>query len=191
MEEYENAGNKLMYLETEHLILRKARLDDLDSIWHNVWEDASIAEKMLWKTTTTLEDATDRIKRTINYQSQIPAYFVCLKESDEPIGFAGIKEEKPGVFEDCGICIASKYQGRGYGKEVVNALIYLAFDLLHGKEFIYGCFHENEKSKGLAKSLGFKYTHSVDEVRKWDGYQYQADYFLLRNSTIKPEHGID
>lgn len=29
----------------------------------------------------------------------IPAFFTCLKETDEPIGFAGIKEIEEGGYE--------------------------------------------------------------------------------------------
>ena len=59
---------KYQTLEGENIILRKAKEDDLDSIWKNVWIDKSIADNMLWEVTTTLEDAKLRLKRTINYQ---------------------------------------------------------------------------------------------------------------------------
>jgi hypothetical protein len=45
----------------------------------------------------------ERLKRTMVYQSQHPAFFVCLKETDEPVGFAGMREEEPGVYEETGI----------------------------------------------------------------------------------------
>lgn len=34
-------------IETEHLILRKARESDLYNIWNNVWRDEQIAATML------------------------------------------------------------------------------------------------------------------------------------------------
>lgn len=172
-------------IETNHLRLRKARLEDMDAIWKNVWSDETIAKNMLWPPVKSREEAQERIVRTIAYQRKIPAYFVCLKDTDEPIGFAGFKEEKPKTYEECGICIAANHQKKGYGKEVVNALLFAAFDLLGGEKFIYGCFQENTASRRLAESLGFHYTHSKPEVRAWDGYQYVADYFLLTSNEMK------
>ena len=127
-------------LITENLILRKAKLTDLELIWKNVWSDEKIAANMLWKATETFEDAVERLNRTIKYQSENYAYFICLKSNDEPIGFAGIKEKENGIYEESGICIAEEYQGRGFAKEVVQALKQLIFDKLDGNKFIYGCF---------------------------------------------------
>ena len=66
-------------LITENLILRKAKLTDLELIWKNVWSDEQIAENMLWKVTKTREEAVERLNRTIKYQADNYAYFVCLK----------------------------------------------------------------------------------------------------------------
>jgi len=175
--------NEQENFETEHLILRKAKPEDTEYILKNVWSDESIPKYMLWKPACTKEEAEDRMKRTMNYQKSAMAYFVCLKETDEPIGFCGIKEVSPGVYEDSGICIASKYQRHGYGKEIVNVLLYIAFNLFGGKEFIYSCWKENIPSASLAKSLGFKYTHSLDEVREWDGMKYTVDYFSITEQS--------
>ena len=170
-------------VETEHLILRKSADRDLECIWNNVWKDEQIAKTMLWQPTLAYEDAVERLKRTMCFQGIFDAFFVCLKETDEAIGFAGIKEEEPGVYEDCGICVARKFQNRGFGKEIVRALVQLAFEKLGGTKFIYGCFRENERSAAVCKALGFKYSFSRDEVREWDGYKYTADYYeLVKNS---------
>ena len=166
-------------LITENLILRKAKLTDLELIWKNVWSDEQIAANMLWKVTETREDAIERLNRTIKYQSENYAYFVCLKSNDEPIGFAGIKEKENGIYEESGICIARKYQGRGFAKEVVQALKQLIFDKLDGNRFIYGCFSDNEKSKKVCISQGFKYFNSEKNIREWDNKEFLVDYYYF------------
>ena len=171
--------NKLI---TKNLILRKANINDLDSIYNNVWKDKSIADNMLWKVINTKEEARDRIKKIINYQKDNYAYFICLKKTNEAIGFAGIVEKEPNIYSEHGICIATKYQHLGYGKEVVQALINLAFKELNGKRFIYSCFNTNEKSRKLCQSLGFKYLESKEEIRKHDNMKYIADYYYLDNN---------
>lgn len=166
-------------IETKRLILRKARKDDLETIWRNVWNDERIARTMLWEPAKSREQAIERMNKTLTIHESSYAYFVCLKETDEPIGFAGIKPTSPGEFEETGICIAYDYQNQGYGKEVLQALIDLAFLRLDGHSFLYGCFHDNAASAALCKSCGFVYSHSEKDVRKWDQYEYLCDFYRL------------
>ena len=54
-------------LFTENLKLRKAKKDDLQLIWKNVWQDEEIAKNMLWEVTKTEEKAHIRLEKTITY----------------------------------------------------------------------------------------------------------------------------
>lgn len=54
-------------LTTENLVLRKAKVTDLNKIWKNVWSDEKIAETMLCEPTKEYEAAVDRLNRTIKY----------------------------------------------------------------------------------------------------------------------------
>lgn len=178
--EHINNLEKYNRLETARLVLRKARKDDLEAIWHNVWSDAEVAQTMLWQPTLTREEALRRMERTISLQSLHFTYFVCLKETDVPIGFGGIREVAPGVFDELGLCIARAHQRKGYGKEMLEALVSLAFDKLGGHTFLYSCFRENTPSASLCKALGFQYTHTDTGTRGWDGYPYTCDHFELK-----------
>lgn len=177
-------------LETEHLILRKAREDDVELIWKNVWSDPEMAKTMLWPVTPTLDEAKERIKRTMKYHSENYAYFVCLKENDEPIGFAGVMEVKPKEYEESGICIARKCQGKGYAKEVVARLKKLIFDELGGNRFYYGCFKENDRSRRVCLSQGFLYYKSRVGIREWDQYKHITDFYYFDREMYEKEKGI-
>lgn len=183
----ENGDKMIDRLETKNLILRKAKVEDLNLIWRNIWSDKRIAENMLWEVTTSLEEAKKRMERTIKYQSEHYAYFVCLKTNDEAIGFCGVNEQEKGIYEESGICIATKYQGRGYGKEVVSALKDLVFSKLKGEKFIYGCFQSNEKSKRVCLSQEFKYLKSESHVREYDKMKYISDYYYLDKEMYDKE----
>ncbi len=167
-------------METPRLILRKARDNDLEKIWHGVWQDEGLARMMLWSPTVSEEEALSRMERTKAYQKDNPAFFICLKETDEPIGFAGIRRVDGGVFEETGVCIAKAYQRRGLGKETLRALVSLAFECFGGDSFICGCFRENAASAALIKSCGFIYTHSEEKTRGCDGYVYVCDFYELK-----------
>ena len=170
---------KIDYLETEHLILRKAKESDLEAIWNNIWKDKNISDNMLWPVTPTLEEAKERLRKTMNYQSEHYAYFVCLKDTDEAIGFAGVREYDEDSYEDSGLCIATKYQRRGYAKEVLGALLKLVFEKLNKKRFIYGCFSTNDASRKVCYSYGFHYLESKPEVRDHDQFSFTSDNYYL------------
>ena len=167
-------------IETPRLILRKARDTDLEKIWRNVWQDEGLAKMMLWSPTKDRESAVVRMEKTVAYQKDRPAFFVCLKDTDEPIGFAGMVNVEGGTFEETGVCIAKAYQRRGLGKETLRALVSLAFEGFGGDAFICGCFRENAASAALIKSCGFTYTHSEEKTRGCDGYVYVCDFYELK-----------
>ena len=98
-----------------------------------------------------------------------------------------MNEQEKGIYEESGICIATKYQGRGYGKEVVSALKDLVFSKLKGERFIYGCFQSNEKSKRVCLSQGFKYLKSESRVREYDKMKYISDYYYLDKERYDKE----
>lgn len=166
-------------LTTPHLVLRKARKGDLESIWKNVWSDQELSKTMLWPPCPSMEEAQIRLESILPYHAQNDAFFVCLRETDEAIGFAGIQETAPGKFEETGLCIARRFQGMGYGREMLQALIHLAFEVRGGKCFFYACFHENAASAALCQGCGFAYSHSERGIRSHDGYAYLCDYYRL------------
>ena len=68
-------------LETKDLILGKAKIEDLNSIFKNYWRSEKTAKYMLWVPQKNLEEAKDRLIRTINYQKENLAFFVYEKKS--------------------------------------------------------------------------------------------------------------
>ena len=166
-------------IETKNLIIRKARFDDLNSIYNNVWSREVLTKYMLWQVVTNLDEAREKMNRTINFQNTHYSYFVSLKETDEPIGFGGFIDINKDCYEDTGVCISNDYQGKGYGKELMLALLDLVFNKLNGKEFIWTCFKDNEVSKKLCKSLGFKYFKEENRIRNRDKLNYVCEFYYL------------
>lgn len=164
------------------LVLRKARPDDLDAIYENVWSRAELARTMFWDVTTTRDEAVARLARTMAYQAQNDAYFVCLRRTDEPIGFAGVREYAPGAWEETGICIARAQQGQGYGKEVLALLTEAAFGA-GGRRFVYGCFRSNARSAAVCRALGFRYAYNTVLRHRRDGRPVLVDFYTLHRKT--------
>ena len=173
-------------IETKDLILRKAVFDDWKDLYENIWRHAESAKYMLWKPTASEEEAKARMMRTIDYERNHEGGFIVQeKASGRAIGFAGITEIGPGTFEDTGIAIGPGFVRRGYGKQVVNALVDFAFGTLDGERFVYSCRERNEASIALASSCGFVYTHSELRNDPRNGEEYTINFYEKRRKPMK------
>ena len=139
-----------MELKTEDLILRKARFDDWKTMYENVWRHESVARYMTWDVTTSEEEAINRIERTIRYQQNGGLSFIVTQDG-EPIGFAGVMEVSPGVYEDTGGALGPDFQRKGYGKQMLAALERLVFS--QGAEKFIVSHHRNNIPSKKVKCL--------------------------------------
>lgn len=113
-------------LETKDLILKKAEFEDWKTIYYNLWRHKESAKYMLWQPTETDEDAKDRMKRTIAFEEKPEnkyALFVYLKKTGEAIGFAGMRELERGIYEETGIALGPEFVRKGYGRQILTALL--------------------------------------------------------------------
>ena len=156
---------------TQDLILRKARFTDWQAMYRNVWSRPESFCYMVLELTTTESAAQDRIRRTIEFQKDRHAYFVCLKSTDEAIGFTGIAPLEGDVWEETGICLGPDFWGRGYGWQVLQSLLDLAREL-GAKTFVYSSWEENEASRALAAKAGFEQYDAERHTRARDGREY-------------------
>lgn len=174
------------YLESKNIVLRKAKPSDYESMLKHVWSDKDVYLKMLFQPTFTIEEAKERCQRSINFQKDHYAYFVALKDTDEAIGMCAINNDKiKERYSECGIGIGTKFQGKGYGKEILSLLLDLAFNKLGAKQFEYSYFQDNIPSKKLAMSLGFEYDRSEEIIRHWDREKKIVDYCLLNKDKYE------
>ena len=173
----------------ERIVLRKAKeRDSLSMLW-NVWGDEAVYRWMLYRPTLTEEEAADRCRRSIRYQKDHYAWFVAMKDTDEAVGLCAVTEKEPGHFEDSGICIGKKYQGRGYGQEIVSLLLALAFEQLGALDFRYGYFEDNLRSEKLAEKFGFRFERTYELTRPWDGQVKKIRSCILTRENYMARQG--
>ncbi len=166
-------------LETKNLVLKKASMDDVNDLHYNIWSQEETAKFMLWVPTKNIEEARNRMIKTIEFQKDKIAYLVYEKESGQAIGFAGMKEIEDKVYEDSGIGIGTKYVGRGYGKQILRALVDYCFEDLGAIKIVCSCRSENIASKKMQLSCGFQYSHSEPMIDKRNALSYVLDFYEL------------
>lgn len=169
-------------LETRDLFLRKAQFDDWKDMYQNVWSREETARYMLWQVTTSEEDAMDRMRRTIRFQSEHDSWTVFEKKSGRAIGWAAVEEVEAGVYEDCGVALGPEYTGQGYGKQIVFALMDYVFRERKGKKMILSCRSQNAVSRRTILSCGFVFTHTEERIDPRDEQPYMIEFYQRENT---------
>ena len=164
-------------LETEDLILRKARLEDWRALYHNLWKHEESAKYMLWRPKKSEEEARECMNRTVDFQkTEKYAFLVYLRKTGEPIGFAGMKDAGDGVYGETGIALGPEFVGKGYGRQIFNVLTEEA-KRMGATKFVAGNRTENEASCRSQRACGFFFDHlSEEKTDPKTGEKYFLEY---------------
>ena len=167
-------------IETPDLILDKGKLSDWKDMYYNVWRHPESARYMLWSPTTNEHDAPARMERTIAFQKEHDTYLVHEKATGKAIGFAGVEKVADGIYEEAGICLGPDYVGKGYGRQILRALIQYCKERHGAVEFRYTTRAENVASVALARSFGFTLTGEETRIDERDGQSYRWLQYSLK-----------
>lgn len=166
-------------LETKDLVLAKAKMEDLESIYNNYWCSEVTAKYMLWSPQKNLDEARDRLVRTINYQKENLAFLIYDKKTKEAIGQVAFVEIENGIYEDRGLGLGEKFVGNGYGKQVLNCMLEYIFNSLNAEKVYCSCHTDNIPSARMQMSCGLKYSHSIMVTRDKDLLTYKSDNYVI------------
>lgn len=112
-------------LETEHLILRKFKIDDAAQMYNNWATDPKCNKYLSWDLHKDIEETKDYIQGIIDsYEESSYKWVVQLKDTQELIGsISAVKIRKKDLNCEIGYCYGSKYWGNGYATEALRKVI--------------------------------------------------------------------
>ena len=166
----------VLSLETADLTLKKPIFEDWKDIYHNLWRHSESARHMLWEVVESEQAAMERMRRTIDFQKRNKyAFLIYEKKTNRAIGFAGMKEVEPGVYEDTGVALGPEYVGKGYGTQVLNALVEEA-RRVGARRFIASCRKANIASHNLQVRCGFVFSCEKERIDPRDGQPYVLEF---------------
>lgn len=149
------------HMETERLILRKFRKDDLDALYE-IYSDRDVNTFLPWFPLESPEEAEafydrqygDKYAREQGYD-----YAVCLKTDNVPIGYIHVSMDDS---HDFGYGLRREFWDRGIITEACAAVIkQLKQD---GIPYITATHDvKNPRSGSVMKKLGMKYQYSYEE----------------------------
>lgn len=142
-----------MELKTQRLKIRFIEEKDWKSLIA-IWDDFNRSRYVKYDVphTTSESEVREKAKRwaTVSPQKEHMFFAVCI--GDEMIGYIDFHQNQNGY--ECGYCFHSKFHGKGYAKESMQAL--MEWISKKGKtRFIAGTALNNLPSVKLLESLGF------------------------------------
>ena len=146
-------------IETERLLLRKPRIEDVEPMFNNWASDPMVTKYLTWPPHENIE-VTKRVVDNWLKEEKDPKtirFIITLKDNDEPIGsidVVGYIDDNPEI----GYCLARKYWNQGLMTEACKALIKYLFDIGFKKIFIKAMV-ENIGSNKVIEKCDFKFTH--------------------------------
>lgn len=148
-------------LETERLILRKFKKNDLEAMY-KIYSDKEVNRFLPWFPLGSLEDTrlfyqecfANKYTRECGYD-----YAICLREEDYPVGYINVSTR---ADHDLGYGLRKEFWHRGIvteaSKEVIKQLRKDGMPYITATHDVH-----NPRSGEVMKKLGMKYQYSYEE----------------------------
>lgn len=174
-------------IETNRLLMRQIEYTDWE-FFYNVEKDASVQEYV--SDINTEETIRERFESRLPSWNKMNSQWLCLvitlKETGEKIGVSGFYPEwEPYQQAEVGFLLASGFQGEGYGKESLIAVLGFVFDDLSFHKVKATVTEGNDASCGLLRKVGFQQEGLIRDNYKIQGaWKNDIVFGLLRNELV-------
>lgn len=153
-------------LETERLLLRRLRLDDLDNLFA-LYRDPDI-RRYFPEGTLTYEETREELEWFLNGHPAHPElglWATIHKATDQFIGRCGLLpwniEGRPEV--EVAYLIDKKYWGQGLASEAAQAIARYGFEQLGLTRLICLIDPQNEASRRVAQKIGMAFEKEIED----------------------------
>lgn len=171
------------YIETRRLILRELFPSD-DLGMFELDSNPEVHKYLGKKPVISIEESREAIAniRQQYIDNGIGRWAVILKETNEFIGWSGLKLEKNvnghEQFYDLGYRFIQKHWGKGYATEAAIAFVSYGFKKLKIDTLCAFTDFDNEGSKNVLGKLGFKHINNFE----YEGCE--ESWFELKNPNL-------
>ena len=150
-------------IETSRLILRQARIEDAEIMFHNWANDAEVTKYLTWPphgnievTKKVLESWVQSYEKDDYYQ-----WMIVLKELGEPIGSISVVRQNDRVEEaEIGYCIGSRWWHRGIVSEALTGVMKFLFEEVDVLRIEATHDTRNPNSGGVMRKCGMEFVQT-------------------------------
>jgi|SRR5687767_5777743 len=148
-----------MILQTERLIIRKFKPTDLASLI-DLFADPEVMKYIGPRRAMTEDEAQKWLSDMLLQQEHIlTRYAAALRESDELIGVAGLRDEEG--IKDFGYYFRRSFWGKGYAGEACSAILNYIENTLNILDYQIFIADENINSIGMIQRLGLQAAEGI------------------------------
>ncbi|MBA3804662.1 MAG: GNAT family N-acetyltransferase [Acidobacteria bacterium] len=172
-------------LETDHLILRRLRVEDSEFILE-LLNDPSWLRFIGDKGVKTLDDARDYILKSLVAMYErfgFGLYLTELKDEGVPIGICGLIKRDSLEDVDIGFAFLPKFRGKGYAYESASAVMAYGKRTFGLNRIVAITSPDNYGSARLLEKLGFNFERMI----KLSDDSAEVSLFASDGRCIRPE----
>jgi ribosomal-protein-alanine N-acetyltransferase len=167
-----------LILETERLFLREMRLSDAEALFE--MDSNPNVHQYLWnKPLTEISEVHSYIEfvRGQYLQNKIGRFVVVLKETNQLIGWAGLKYNTEVInnevnFYDIGYRLNEKFWRKGFASEASYAWLDYGFNLMKIKIVNAAAHTDNKASNRILQKIGMTMkTQYLENGVSWNWYE--------------------
>ncbi len=175
-------------LETERLILRDIRMEDIQEYYERLWGDGDVCRYLLHDPHQDIGESLAAIEDILQQYEKGNFYRWGITEKGDGsligiIGLVRIDEEK----SECSFAymLGCDYWGKGYGTEAVKEVIRFAFEELGIQRIVADHMAENPASGAVMRKAGMVHTGTQRAKYEKAGRVYDAEVYEIRNETVQ------
>lgn len=173
-------------IETERLILRDLRVDDIDD-FYDYTKNLNVTSNISWPPHDTKDTALEFLKSYVDINE---VWAIVFKENKKVIGHLKIyPDENRGKFSERNTAklityaLAEDYWGKGYMTETVKRVVEFAFNEMQIE--LLTAFHvpNNIRSKRVMEKCGFQYEGTIIQgFHDFDGQTFDSVIYSILKS---------
>lgn len=171
-------------IETDRLILRRARKEDARPMFHNWASDPEVTRYLTWPTYECIETAYSILDFWCEQYSKPDFYqwMIVLKERNEPIGSISVVRLQEEIDEmEIGYCIGKDWWYQGIMSETLSAVLRFLFTQVGANRIMASHDTNNPNSGKVMKKCGMVYEGTGRSAgRNNQGICDVAHYAILR-----------
>ena len=169
-------------IETERLILRKLRRDDVQDYYDRLGSSEAVTRYMLWNPHTALSDSVASIEKALRRYEAGGCYrwAIARKEDDRIIGVVELLRVDE-ASESCSFAymLAEPFWGGGYGTEALKAALSFAFREMKVDMVEADHMAENQASGAVMAKAGMRYIRTDRAKYEKNGAVFDAPVYRI------------
>lgn len=172
-------------LETERLLLREMKKEDLQDVYDYA-SDPELTTFLTWETHKTLADTETFLDFLFaQYKKGTGSWAIVWKEGNRVIGTIDLLWNQKHHSAELAYVLSREYWRRGIGAEAVKAVLCFGFEELELKRIYARCHPDNIASYKLMEKSGMTYEGSLRKSIHRKGKQEDLKMYSILKDEFK------